>query len=250
MNHVMLDIETLGQGPDSVITSIAAVQFDIKTGEIGNTFRQDVNLDSNTKLGRKIDNSTLLWWFEQSPEAIKGLTNSFKKGADLSEVLKDLSIFFYTLNQRDEIFVWGRGPRFDQAILTHAYVSLERDIPWKFRNEMCVRTMEWLRPEIKVKTPKADKTGHGSNGGGLHDAFLDAKYQIAYVSNIYHDICMRVVTNTLTQFDKDQIVKAAENVAVDIEVLKQVKEAFENFSNDSELGERVRTILFNNYVKF
>lgn len=187
MNHVMLDIETLGQGPDSVITSIAAVQFDIETSKIGNTIRIDVNLESNLELGRKVDPSTLRWWLKQSPDAVKGLSQSFEKGVSLQEALRKLSNFFYFLNQKD-IFVWGRGPRFDQAILTHAYTSLNRDIPWQFRNEMCVRTMEFLRPEVKNATPKADPTGHGSNGGGLHDATLDAEYQIAYVSNIYKTI--------------------------------------------------------------
>lgn len=187
MNHVMLDIETLGQGPDSVITSIAAVQFDITTGKTQNAIRIDVNLESNFELNRKIDPSTLRWWLKQSHEAVKGLSKPFEKGVSLQEALRKLSNFFYFLNQK-EIIVWGRGPRFDQAILTHAYTSLNRDVPWQFRNEMCIRTMEFLRPEVKASTPKADSTGHGSDGGGLHDAVLNAKYQIAYVSAIYKNL--------------------------------------------------------------
>lgn len=251
MNHVMLDIETLGQGPDAVITSIAAVQFDLTTGEIGKIFRKDVNIDSNTKLGRKIDNSTLLWWMNQSTDAIKGLAESLAKGSDLPDVLKDLSLFFYTMGLKD-IYVWGRGPRFDQAILTHAYTSLERDIPWSFRNELCVRSMEFLLPKVKEETEKVDSTGHGADGGGLHDPCLDAKYQIAYVSAIYNAL-MKGYTTPIPSFSKEAIIKAAENVSLQHEAIKDLRKLVANIGNDYELGASTRSWmntnrhLFNKY---
>ena len=45
MQHVMVDIETLGTGPDAVIKSLGAVDFDPQTGEIGtDCFHQVVEL--------------------------------------------------------------------------------------------------------------------------------------------------------------------------------------------------------------
>lgn len=69
-DHVMVDIETLGNKVDSVILSLSAVQFDITTGETTNEFEVHINIDSCILQGRNINQSTLLWWLEQDKEAI------------------------------------------------------------------------------------------------------------------------------------------------------------------------------------
>lgn len=194
MNHIMLDIETLGDVSGSIITSIGAVQFDINTGETGKEFHKYIDIQSSYEAGLKMNPSTVLWWLGQTDEARQGLINGNKQGLPIVNALhefgqwlswcpKPITRDFY--KPRD-LYTWGRGPRFDMGILADAYRKLNLPIPWDTRREMCVRTMEFLHPDIKKGTPTVD-TGHGSNGMGLHDAILDCKYQIRYVCGIYKE---------------------------------------------------------------
>lgn len=202
-NHVMLDIETMGQGPNAQITSIAAVEFNIQTGEIQRTFHEHVDI-IKCKYDFDLEPATILWWFKQSKAAQDTFLEGQKNSKPLTQILTEFENWFRGLcyandlvhklvAQRkvqaiSDICIWGRGPRFDMGILTNTYNRLGRQIPWDFRNERCVRTIEWLAPLIKHNTSKVDTTGHGAEGGGLHDGLLDAKYQIAYVSEIYKRI--------------------------------------------------------------
>ncbi|MBK0004878.1 3'-5' exonuclease, partial [Erwinia sp. S38] len=46
MNHLMIDLETMGNKPNAAIVSIGAVFFEPDSGEIGNTFYSNVQLES------------------------------------------------------------------------------------------------------------------------------------------------------------------------------------------------------------
>lgn len=200
----MLDIETMGQGANAQITSIAAVEFDIETGEHRRAFHEHVDITDNTTSHKfDLEPATILWWLNQSKEAQENFLKGQKKGLSCQRVLSKFRSWFNSLcfepeelssrkliaprpyQKKSDIFIWGRGPRFDQCILTNAYNKLSDEVPWDFRNERCVRTIEWLAPRIKAATPKVDVTGHGENGGGLHDGLLDALYQIKYVSETF-----------------------------------------------------------------
>lgn len=199
----MFDIETLGQGSYSQITSIAAVQFDIASGRTFETFNEHVNISEKTDYGFKFEPSTVLWWLNQSKEAQNNFLNGQKNSKDIHRVLTLLNKFFFAIHdksliRKSNIYVWGRGPRFDMGILTNAYEKMNMPAPWDFRNERCVRTMEWLLPEAKTDTPKVDNVGHGESGGGSHDALLDAKYQIAYVSKIYNQLNLPLYSNAVS----------------------------------------------------
>ena len=65
----MLDLETMGNGPNAAITAIGAVKFDPDKGEIVETFYFKVNLESSVKQGGVIDASTVIWWLGQNEEA-------------------------------------------------------------------------------------------------------------------------------------------------------------------------------------
>ncbi len=60
---LMLDIETAGREPGCAIIQIAAVPFNINTGDISkNVFEMSINLDHQIKNGYKFDKGTLAWW--------------------------------------------------------------------------------------------------------------------------------------------------------------------------------------------
>lgn len=187
----MLDLETWGQGSNSVIVQLSAVEFDIKSGEIGEIFNMYIDPNSCISNGLKIEPDTILWWLGQSDDARSTLLKSINLAKECENTLLKVLTYFESWIKirfnRDKM-IWGRGPRFDFGILTDAYKALGIEIPWDFRNERCVRTMEWLRPEIKKSVSLVDSVGHGSEGGGLHNGVTDAIYQAKYVSAIYNSL--------------------------------------------------------------
>ena len=67
--EIMLDLETMGTGPDAAIIAIAAVEFDRETGKLGREFYEVVDLASAMAAGSTVEASTILWWMQQSDEA-------------------------------------------------------------------------------------------------------------------------------------------------------------------------------------
>ena len=58
--HIMVDIETLGTSPKSVIFSIAAIK--IKSNKIAGEFIAHPSIESGLELGFKVQADTLKWW--------------------------------------------------------------------------------------------------------------------------------------------------------------------------------------------
>ena len=175
--HYMIDLETLGVSPGSVISSIAAVQFDINTGEIGRQFYKNIDLQQSLDNGFTINAETLKWWFNQ-PNRMEIFSNP----DNIKSVFTSLSKFILSTSggyNKKNIFVWGNGASFDLGILNYAYNKLGIEIPWLFYNERDVRTLVSFIPEIKKKTV---------NSGVLHNPLDDCKYQIAYCCEIYKQI--------------------------------------------------------------
>ena len=172
-NHIMLDLETMGKRSNSVIVSIAAVPFNLETGEISNdVFYERVGFQSCLNLGLKIQASTVLWWMKQNEEA----RNEICYGADdIQTVIEELNDFFSRLNNNFQI--WGNGANFDIGILQDAYhICGYNNLPWKFRNERDVRTLVSLAPHIKKQI---------INTGISHIPVDDCIFQINYCHAIY-----------------------------------------------------------------
>lgn len=171
MKHVMIDIETMGNMSRSAIVSVGAVRFDLETGEIGEKFYMNVDLQSCLDAGMIINADTLMWWLSQGEEARKKISS---KGFPLSRVLISLSAF---VDKDDQ--VWGNSARFDLGILSDAFNALKKPIPWDFRKERCVRTLVSFAPEVKDAE---------QNTGVAHDALADCMFQINYCSKIFRKL--------------------------------------------------------------
>ena len=174
---MMIDLETFGTTADSVILSIGAVKFNPVTGEIADTaFYRSVSLDSNLDAGRRIDESTLIWWLGQSNEA----QQVFKEAKiSLSAALEELTDFF----DHDDYEVWSNGADFDIPMLAHAFRSISTDIPWKFWKTRCFRTMKNLPFAVGTEVPHHLK----------HNALDDAYTQVNQLINIWKRMNMEVV---------------------------------------------------------
>lgn len=157
---VMVDLETLGIRPGSVIRSIGAVVFDPSTNKLGSTFYQNICSDSCKKAGLTTDPDTVKWWAQQSQEAKDALID------DQVELVAARESFATWFDLVDGERIWSQGANFDIVLLECAYRAVKQDIPWKFWETRCSRTVLALGNRKSV-TPKGEK----------HNALADAKGQ-------------------------------------------------------------------------
>lgn len=140
-NHVMLDLETLGTRPGSVILSIGAVEFDLRVG-LGREFYVEISQYSSRHIGFTVDQDTVDWWEEQSAEA-RGLLARTSSGGLLPHVA--LQQFNAWLSP--DPLVWGNGAAFDNALL----------------REACARC--WVGVSPRSLLPHAQEPGSGGRVG-------------------------------------------------------------------------------------
>lgn len=178
MNHVMLDIETMGNTTEAAVMSVGACYFNPNTGEIGEKFHEKCSLKSSVESGLVIDASIVLWWMQQEDDArSKFYSNNLEQG--INEMLLKFAGFIDEGAQ-----VWGNGATFDNAIIKSAYKKvLGFDAPWKFWNDRDVRTVVELGYQVGFN-PKRDMPFEGVR----HDALDDAIHQAKYVSAIWQKL--------------------------------------------------------------
>lgn len=164
--HIMIDLETLGTRPGSVILSIGAVVFDLKTGKLGAEFYKNISRASCEKAGLTTDASTVVWWEQQSPEAKAALE------PDQVTLLEALAAFTDWFARVGGECVWGHGASFDPVLLESAYRAERVLPPWKFWNVRCCRTV------LALGNRTLDKTRFGQH----HNALDDAKSQAMAVA--------------------------------------------------------------------
>lgn len=183
--NIMIDIETLGKRPGSVILSIGAVEFDINTGKIIGEFYAVIDLESSIHDGLTVDSSTLLWWMSNDRQEARNdllkIYDEDEESYDLCEALIDLSGFIESSREDDkDLRVWANPPTFDLMILESAYDILNTEVPWKHYEMMDLRTLK--------KIYKGDKPKFEIKEGVKHNALYDAKLQAMICSHIWNKI--------------------------------------------------------------
>lgn len=143
--HVMIDTETLGRTPGSVVRSVAAVEFDPQTGETGRQKVWKIDLTDSMRYGFKVESSTLKWWMMQSDEARR----EFVEGAEtpLVDFLEDFMQFIAATDEEKDFTLWCLQLDFDVAMLRtmYSWYNLnvhgcdEEVLPWNFRKVRDVR---------------------------------------------------------------------------------------------------------------
>lgn len=178
--HLMVDLETMGSGPDAPVVSIGAVYFDPSTGNTGAEFYQVVSLESSMSFGMKPDASTIQWWLKQSSEARSAILVDEAMG--LLETLELLADFIAenAANGSHTVQLWGNGCSFDNVILRRAYALTDTPFAVPFWNDRDVRTMVELGKSVGIN-PRYDIPFEGD----MHNALSDARHQVKYVSAIW-----------------------------------------------------------------
>lgn len=170
----MIDLETLGTVSNTVITSIGAVLFD-SNGRVIDEFHSDVSMASCVDLGMKIDPATMSWWMGQSKVAQAHIVLPDETKRTLGEALLHLSDFLHEVAaDPSETRVWGNGASFDNSMMQYSYKLVGEELPWKFWNDRCFRTVKNICGHIKPD-PRL---------GTHHDALDDAKHQASHLIKI------------------------------------------------------------------
>jgi hypothetical protein len=182
-NHVMLDLETLSTRTDAAIIQIAAIAFDIVTGELGPRFNAYVREDAviGQRVGH-VDLRTVGWWMQQKfAPTLGAMLSSEDDAIPLAEALGAFVEWFEeneALPPAEQICLWGHGATFDIPILQTAFEVrcpgvCAGKVPWHYRAPRDTRTLFAVAPGGMPRLPKSETQEH--------NAEYDCEYQIAQV---------------------------------------------------------------------
>lgn len=170
MSHCMIDLETLGVRPGSVILSIGAVEFSPEG--LGRELYLVVNTQSCLDVGLATDKSTTSWWDGQGAEARRILVLAQNSLNSLPVALLSLSSFYHEIDAHQ---LWGNGADFDNALLAEAYRRCGLGpAPWQPAGSRCYRTLKNLAPQVKL-----------ARQGTFHNALDDAKSQALHAVALF-----------------------------------------------------------------
>ena len=133
----MVDLETTGSSVRAGILSIGAVAFSVNSPyeDWPKYYSGPIRRDSCRSIQLVEDDDTLFWWAKQSESARKILVDS-ETGISIDLALMEFGKFVSGSR------LWGNGADFDNAILANAYRAVKSEVPWKFWDNRCYRTMK------------------------------------------------------------------------------------------------------------
>ena len=182
----MLDLETLSTKPDAVILRIAAISFDIKTGELLQEFDMKVNMKSCIDVNLQICEKTMHWWIQQNPKLINHtlVPSLISTETDIKDVLKSFTNWINDIRKEyDNVYIWGNGACSDNLWMKTTYNNCNMEVPWKYYEDCDLRTAVYLGKHYSNKSYKDIPFV-----GNKHNPIDDCKHQIKYLVNIMNDL--------------------------------------------------------------
>ena len=159
--HFMVDCESLGTTPDSVVLSVGVVQFD-PYGQLApfNSYYRELAVGAQPS--RKIDPRTLEWW-EKQPNKPNG---EWYPDIVCLGIVSHIQLM--TVSNSTPV-IWARGTDFDIPLLTNLFAQYDLAVPWKYNQVRDLRTISKLFPNI---VPTANNNPHNA----LSDALCQAEH--------------------------------------------------------------------------
>lgn len=160
IRNYVIDFETLGLTPDSVVLSVGIVCLEDPEDSM---YAEASPINQND---RRIDESTFLWWQEQKKAGIHypSTTNT------LFDLTNTAAAYFDGISLDYEIQLWSQGTDFDIPIIYNLYRQWKFTPQWKYINVADIRTLRKMFPEIK-----GDDSAYGQYH--KHHALGDALYE-------------------------------------------------------------------------
>ena len=168
--HLMIDLETLDNGPTSKVMSAGAVLFDA-SGKIHSKLYRVLDVDLQPYATMSHD--TVMWWFGQAQEAREAIRSAEKTSPKALITMLKLMV-----GHHKGVQVWANGADFDLPILRHMATSERLDLPWKFWNHRCYRTVRALHGNVKA----------AEREGTYHNALDDALHQAQHLISIHRSL--------------------------------------------------------------
>lgn len=150
---MMLDTETLGRTPGSVVLSVGANVFsastnyqDVMSGD--KHFYEVINSFDSQNVGLKVEPETLRWWKKKEIWADLGMEVAESK----TTVKKMCQRFSEFINDHNPDKFWANSPVFDIEILSALFKKSSIEFPIQYRKEMDFRTiMELAYPDRNLR---------------------------------------------------------------------------------------------------
>lgn len=168
MNHLMLDFETLGNTPDAAVVSLGACLFDKAGINERKLWHFDIQEQFNAR--RQPSADTIRWWLDQSAKA----KNVFDKCKTEGTSMRIIGPEIVAMCKGKDVRAWGNGATFDVTIAEHILLQLRLEIPWKFWNIRCYRTLK------NIADIEAGKKREGTHHNALDDSAFQAQNVIDY----------------------------------------------------------------------
>lgn len=168
VRHVMLDIETLSTGSSAIAMTIGCAMMDEKFNILDSLeFGIDWQHERQSMKHYELEWSTFAWWLNQNEEARQRIIQSVKLSfAGIFALMRRLVIYW------DCVEVWSNGAAFDVPIIENIYRTQGEEVPWKFWNVRCFRTVKSLYKHV-----------HMSDSVVPHGAREDAIAQAIHLGN-------------------------------------------------------------------
>lgn len=175
--HAMIDLETLGTGPDCVVLTIGGVKFNPNTissprEELYHKFEVDEQLNK----GRTTLESTLEWWGKQE-ESVREEALGDSNRTPVLEVLHALNKWCVGVDT-----IWCQGPAFDIVILENLFKQYNHHIPWPFWKIKDSRTLFGIMPKDPRKAIDF----------AAHNALEDCKVQALCVQQTIKELGLTI----------------------------------------------------------
>ncbi len=139
--HAMIDLETLGTGPDCVVLTIGGVKFNPnEISDTHNEFYYRFDVDEQLAKGRTTLDSTIEWWGRQE-KSVRDEALGDEGRTSVLEVLQHLNKWCVGVD-----VIWCQGPAFDIVILENMYHQYKHHIPWAFWKIRDSRTLFSIMP--------------------------------------------------------------------------------------------------------
>lgn len=169
--HLMIDFESLGLRPNSVILSAGVCSVPPNLVPEAQWYGE-FEIDSQTRYpyNRTVDLNTQAFWTKQG-DMPQGTT-------DLAEGIASLYLHLSYLAERFTLQIWANGTDFDIPLLYNALDANECPSPFEYNSVRDYRTMR--KAFWEVTAPPFE--------GKKHHALDDAKNQAAHLDMIFNHI--------------------------------------------------------------
>jgi len=145
--EIMLDIETLGLSPGSVVLSIGAVlfsfdRFDRDENQTYRSFYREIDIKDSARVGLTADPETVAWWAQQDYQARKVMVDGLCYKSSVASAASDFTQWYRRNAEElriEDFNVWAQG-NMDTMVLGAMFKAVGYEPPWRYNLVRDTRT--------------------------------------------------------------------------------------------------------------